>query len=179
MKPVPAVTSAGPADTAAGWYLFQLADGAVALERIAPGGQSPANMKRSVYVGPASLSLVDLSAQHATALSNGLAEVGATAAQQSALITQLDVAAGKAARTARIWVAGSIKPGDTGKVKATDAKGKPVSTTPSGDAASAGINLPGLGGLGGVAIRVLEAVGGILLLVIGLRALLGGPGLPV
>lgn len=176
MKPLPPVTAAGPADMAAGWYLFQLTDGSIALQRVAAGGQSPANMRRSVYIGPAALSLVDLGAQHGTALSNGLAEVGANGTQQQALITQLDVAAGKFPNTARILITKAVKPGTNRGVTATDAKGNPISTTPSGDAADAGINVPtpSAGNLTGIAIRVLEAVGGVLLLVIGLRALLGG-----
>lgn len=153
-----------------GWWVVRDANGALGLVK---GSTPGANAVHSQYVGAAN-TINDLATHLGTQLSDALGASGANPQQQADLITQLDVAAGKFPKTARIFVARTVKPGTNGGVTATDASGNPISTTPSGDAANAGISMPGVSGLTGVAIRVLEAVGGILLLVIGLRALLGG-----
>jgi hypothetical protein len=155
------------------WWLVKQADGSLLLLKAAVPGSG-----RSMYLGTAS-SLNDLQTRLGTRLSDALGHIGASALQQSTLISVLDTAAGKNSSTTRITVAARPVPGTNTGATATDASGNPVSTVPSGDAAPAGLSLSlGLSGWGAFAVRVLEALAGAALILLGLQALTGGSGNP-
>lgn len=128
-----------------------------------------------VYIGKAA-NVNDLASQFGSAISSALSTLGATPQQQNTLVGQIDAASGK------------FNPA----VIAVAPKGQPSSnksTTPSGDAAPAGINVPNpLSGLSGLIafltsgsnwIRLGEVLLGALLLLLGLRALTGSEGNPI
>jgi hypothetical protein len=155
------------------WWLVKQADGSLELVKatVPPAG-------RSMFIGAAS-SLNDLQTHLGGKLTHALGTIGASALQQSTLISVLDTAAGKNASTTRITVAANPVPGTNTGATANDANGNPVSTVPSGDAAAAGLSLDlGLSGWGAFAIRALEGLAGAALILLGLQALTGGSGNP-
>lgn len=165
------------------WWAVRLANGAVGLIR---GSSSPTmvNGSRAVAAQPIAhaASLGDLMTHDSAVAIKALVDLGANVRQQGALTTQLDAGAVQSPSVVSLFVTGAGRP------LASTGAGAPASTTPRGDATpinqipspippSAGnshLSLPSVGGLGSLAVRVLEAVGGVLLLVLGLRALLGG-----
>lgn len=162
------------------WWAVRLANGTVGLAR---GSSSPTMVggSRAVAAEPIAhaSSLVDLMTHDSATAIRALVNLGANARQQAAIIAQTDVGAGQSSTVASVFVTSAGRPA------ASTAAGADVSTTPHGDATpinqipspippTAGNSHLALPSVGGLAVRVLEAVGGVLLLVLGLRALLGG-----
>lgn len=186
------MSTPGP-DQTPGWYLFRFTNGAIGLQRVDTAAQAPANVTDAAWLASRNLSLPQLLVKYSTTISDALPAIGATAHQQSTLIAQLDAGAGKSAAARWLYIGPDrkAKQATAGQVNAATVindvssnvktkltgDAKPVNLIPSPISPNVGnshLSVPGLGGLAGVAVRVLEAVGGVLLLVIALRALLGG-----
>lgn len=170
-------TVVGPSDTAGGWWLFKFRNGAVGLQRLAAGAATPANVTGEQLIAPHNVSLLGLSStpRYIGVLTTALGRM-ASPKQAAALIAQLDAGAGKASSTHWLYV-GSDKAGNGVSANTSTAltgDATPINQIPSPIPPSVGNSHLGVN-VGGLAIRVLEAVGAILLLVLGLRALMGGP----
>lgn len=163
--------AAAPAN---GWWLVRTGTGDLGVVK---GAYPPAGAKYASFIGVAD-SLAELATKFGAKISGAMGHSGATVAQQTGLLAQLDAGAVEntgSSAAASIMVAPDAKPGANNVVTSRNATGQQVSSKIRSEADPVSLPSFGLGGLGGLAVRVLEAVGAILLLVIGLRALIGGP----
>lgn len=182
MPAVEAEPASGPSAPSNGWWAVRNSDGSAGIVKgSTPGAQS----LTAVYIGAAN-SINELSTKLGTKLSNAIGSIGASANQQTVLISSIDTAAGKNSNVVKIFAPASSPPGTNGI--ATDANGNPVSDVPSGDAAPVGPNV-GLSFLGdldsiwaalsnpGNWLRALEILGAVVAIYLGLRSLTGAPGI--
>lgn len=184
--------------TLGGWWLIKLPNGVISFVKqtdIGPApstgrtfdftysllhllGYSQSNFPTNAQASGVYLGKDTGGPNFGTNFSNALTSLGADPKQQYALIAQMDAGAGKALHAVAVGPnAGHI----------TAAPG--VSTALSGDAASAGINVPNpVSGIDAIAnlitsgafwLRVGECLAGALLVLLGLNALTGGSGNPV
>lgn len=177
MPAVGAEPATGPSAPSNGWWAVRNSDGSVGIVKgSTPGAQSLA----SAYIGAAN-SINELATKLGTKLSNAIGSVGATAGQQTSLISQIDQGAGKNSAATHIFVSTQTTPG-------TNNASSNVSTALTGDAADAGVNLPNpvAGVLGGIWtaltnpsnwLRGLEILGAVVAIYLGLRSLTGAPGI--
>lgn len=173
LQPAPGFTA--PATSSSpGYWLVKRKDGAV--------GVVHGSINANTY--PVQLFLGTTLTDASLVASKVIGSIGATAAQQASIAQTFDV--GTIEQGGKfVWIPKDQQPGQT----STDPK---LGQSPSGNSADPTNILPSpispnagneslsqqlgsiFGGLDGIAVRVLEAVGGVLLLVLGLRALLGG-----
>lgn len=161
-----------------GWYFVQFLDGSVALVYLknhvwqwSKNGAPPASAGPPTpwFLGAVS----DIESAAGRAKLNGLLQHNANAHQASIIMGAIDAGIGRSVYAPTSGPAKGIKFGsDAAPVQnAYDVAGKAAANAASSIASGLGA------GLEGDAIRVLEVVGGVLLLVLGLHAFLGGDNL--
>lgn len=157
-----------------GWWAVRNSDGSIGVTK---GSTPGASSVRAVYIGAAN-NLNDLAANLGTKLSNAIGSIGATAAQQTGLISQIDAGAGKNPDANHIFISTNTTPG-------TNNATSNVSTALTGDAAPAGINVSVPDPVAQIWsaltnpsnwLRALEILGAVVAIYLGIRSLTGAPG---
>lgn len=171
LQPVPQFVAPSTSSTP-GYWLVKRKDGAV--------GVVHGTVKDGAY--PVQLFLGTTLQAASLAVGQVIGSIGATPAQQSSVAQTFDV--GTIEQGGKfVWIPKTQQPGQTlpglgqspsgSSADPTNIVPSPISPNAGNESLSQQLgNI--FGGIDGIAVRVLEAVGGVLLLVLGLQALLGG-----